>query len=220
MADVGGERPTSRWSARRPAGSSRSASSTPPKDSSTDWWRDGVTFTTASDAHRLERVGERADDLADLLEARGVHELATYNGAPASDDPAAGQLVATLAELAALRTSLSDAASTTCCASRRRGRLLADLSFSDMLLMARVDETATRVTTSFVVLGQMRPNNRSTLINDDLVGTTQRRRRVAARAPGLRERHADRRRGQRRRHRRRRAGVVRAGSIRRPRSWR
>ena len=38
----------------------------------------GVTFTTASDAHRLARVGERAGDLADLLEARGVHELASY----------------------------------------------------------------------------------------------------------------------------------------------
>ena len=38
----------------------------------------GLTFTTASDAHRLERVGERADDLAALLEARGVHELAIY----------------------------------------------------------------------------------------------------------------------------------------------
>ena len=39
----------------------------------------GVTFTTASDAHRLERVGQRAGDLAALLEARGVHELASYN---------------------------------------------------------------------------------------------------------------------------------------------
>ena len=38
----------------------------------------GVTFTTAWDAHRLERVGERAGDLAELLEARGVHELASY----------------------------------------------------------------------------------------------------------------------------------------------
>ena len=38
----------------------------------------GVTFTTASDAHRLERVGERSEDLATMLEARGVHELATY----------------------------------------------------------------------------------------------------------------------------------------------
>jgi histidinol-phosphatase (PHP family) len=38
----------------------------------------GLTFTTASDAHRLERVGERAGDLAEMLEARGVHELASY----------------------------------------------------------------------------------------------------------------------------------------------
>jgi histidinol-phosphatase (PHP family) len=40
----------------------------------------GLTFTTASDAHQLERVGERANDLAELLEARGVHELAIYSG--------------------------------------------------------------------------------------------------------------------------------------------
>ena len=39
----------------------------------------GVTFTTASDAHRLERVGERVGDLADLLEARGVTQLAAYS---------------------------------------------------------------------------------------------------------------------------------------------
>ena len=38
----------------------------------------GVTFTTASDAHRRERVGSRANELAALLEARGVTELATY----------------------------------------------------------------------------------------------------------------------------------------------
>lgn len=38
----------------------------------------GVTFTTASDAHRLERVGSRMDDLATLLEVRGVTELATF----------------------------------------------------------------------------------------------------------------------------------------------
>jgi histidinol-phosphatase (PHP family) len=39
----------------------------------------GVTFTTASDAHRHERVAERSNDLASLLEARGVHELASYD---------------------------------------------------------------------------------------------------------------------------------------------
>ncbi len=39
----------------------------------------GATFTTASDAHRLDRVSERAGDLATLLEARGVNELAAYD---------------------------------------------------------------------------------------------------------------------------------------------
>ena len=38
----------------------------------------GLTFTTASDAHGSERVGERAGDLATMLEARGVNELASY----------------------------------------------------------------------------------------------------------------------------------------------
>ncbi len=38
----------------------------------------GLTFTTASDAHGLERVGERAGDLAAMLEARGVTHLASY----------------------------------------------------------------------------------------------------------------------------------------------
>lgn len=40
----------------------------------------GVTFTTASDAHARERVGARASDLADLLEARGVTTLASFEG--------------------------------------------------------------------------------------------------------------------------------------------
>jgi histidinol-phosphatase (PHP family) len=38
----------------------------------------GVTFTTASDAHRSDRVAERAGDLRALLEARGVGSLAAY----------------------------------------------------------------------------------------------------------------------------------------------
>ena len=38
----------------------------------------GLTFTTASDAHGLERVGSRAGELADLLDARGVSQLASY----------------------------------------------------------------------------------------------------------------------------------------------
>ena len=59
-------------------GESPSASSTPPRGFLDRLVARGVTFTTASDAHRLARVGERAGDLADLLEARGVHELASY----------------------------------------------------------------------------------------------------------------------------------------------
>ena len=38
----------------------------------------GVSFTTASDAHRLGVVSARVGDVAALLEARGVHELASY----------------------------------------------------------------------------------------------------------------------------------------------
>jgi histidinol-phosphatase (PHP family) len=38
----------------------------------------GLTFTTASDAHARNRVGERSGDLATMLEQRGIHELASY----------------------------------------------------------------------------------------------------------------------------------------------
>lgn len=38
----------------------------------------GATFTMASDAHQRARVGERANDVADLLERHGVNHVATY----------------------------------------------------------------------------------------------------------------------------------------------
>jgi histidinol-phosphatase (PHP family) len=38
----------------------------------------GVTLTTASDAHRLERVADRVDDLRAMLAAHHVTELASY----------------------------------------------------------------------------------------------------------------------------------------------
>jgi len=79
--------------------------------------------------------------------------------------------VATLAELATLRTSLDEPVVDHLLRLTASWSLLADLSFSDMLLMARVDGP-TPADSGFVVLGQMRPNNRSTMINDDLVGTT------------------------------------------------
>jgi two-component sensor histidine kinase len=79
--------------------------------------------------------------------------------------------VATLAELAAQQTSLGEAVVDHLLRLTASWSLLSDLSFSDMLLMARVDEPNNRYEQHFVVLGQMRPNNRSTMINDDLVGT-------------------------------------------------
>ena len=81
--------------------------------------------------------------------------------------------MATLAELASLRTTFDEATVDHLLRLTASWSLLADLSFSDMLLMARVDgpDSGDR---DFVVLGQMRPNNRSTLLNEDLVGTTHR----------------------------------------------
>ncbi|MFY9783749.1 MAG: sensor histidine kinase [Acidimicrobiales bacterium] len=79
--------------------------------------------------------------------------------------------MATLAELAASRTRLDDASIDHLLRLTASWSLLSDLSFSDLLLMAKVDE-ATRDEQRFVVLGQMRPNNRATLIEEDLLGTT------------------------------------------------
>jgi len=80
--------------------------------------------------------------------------------------------VATLAELASQRTSLDEYAIDHLLRLSASWSLLSDLSFSDLLLMTTV-EGHERNDETLVVLGQMRPNNRTTLINDDLVGTTQ-----------------------------------------------
>lgn len=82
--------------------------------------------------------------------------------------------MATLAELTAEHTSLLQPSVDHLLRLTVSWSLLADLSFSDMLLMTKVDELTSPGEDNFVVLGQMRPNNRSTLMNDDLVGTLQR----------------------------------------------
>jgi len=79
--------------------------------------------------------------------------------------------VTTLVELCEDRTSLSDMAIDHLLRLTASWSLLADLSFSDMVLAAP-DEVSSDAE-SFVVLGQVRPNNRSTLIVDDLIGTVQ-----------------------------------------------
>jgi two-component sensor histidine kinase len=79
--------------------------------------------------------------------------------------------VATLAELANLRTRLDEPAVDHLLRLTASWSLLADLAFSDLVLMARV-ERGDGDEGRFVVLGQMRPNNRTTIVSEDLVGTT------------------------------------------------
>jgi two-component sensor histidine kinase len=79
----------------------------------------------------------------------------------------------TLADLASVRTTLNGPETDHLMRLVASWSLLSDLSFSDMLLMAPNANPATVGPTDFVVLGQVRPNNRATLIGDDLVGTTQ-----------------------------------------------
>jgi two-component system, sensor histidine kinase PdtaS len=81
--------------------------------------------------------------------------------------------VATLGELATQRVGLGAGATDHLGRLIASWSLLADLSFSDMILMARISGEEGHAE-SFIVLGQKRPNNRSTMINDDLVGTTHR----------------------------------------------
>ena len=81
--------------------------------------------------------------------------------------------MATLAELASARTRLDELAIDHLLRLIASWSLLADLAFSDMLLMAALDDgRGNGGDEHFIVLGQMRPNNRTTLINDDLMGTT------------------------------------------------
>jgi two-component sensor histidine kinase len=81
--------------------------------------------------------------------------------------------VATIAELVAQHTKLDEAATDHLLRLMASWSLLSDLAFSDLLLMAKVNQRDGG-DESFVVLGQMRPNNRTTLINNDLVGSTHR----------------------------------------------
>jgi two-component system, sensor histidine kinase PdtaS len=80
--------------------------------------------------------------------------------------------MASLAELAQHHTQLDDEAVAQLLRLTTSWSLLADLSFSDMVLMAP-EKNQGRDLDNFIVLAQMRPNNRATLLVDDLVGTRQ-----------------------------------------------
>lgn len=81
--------------------------------------------------------------------------------------------MATLAELAQHHTNLRVEEVEHLLRLTTSWSLLADLSFSDMVLMTP-DQGADSNIENFVVLAQMRPNNRATLLAEDLVGTVQR----------------------------------------------
>jgi two-component sensor histidine kinase len=80
--------------------------------------------------------------------------------------------MATPAELARLRTQLDEAQTEHLQRLLGSWSLLADLAFSDLLLVASVASPTQSSEPQLVVLGQIRPNNRSTLISHDLVGQT------------------------------------------------
>jgi histidinol-phosphatase (PHP family) len=58
----------------------------------------GVGFTTASDAHGLERVADRADDLREILLSAGVDELVAYRARRPRHVPIAPALVRPIEE--------------------------------------------------------------------------------------------------------------------------
>lgn len=76
----------------------------------------------------------------------------------------------TLVELAEITSGLSDYAIDHLLRLTASWSLLSDLAFSDMLLVS-ADATELNLE-GFVVLGQMRPNNRSTIVANDLLGTS------------------------------------------------
>jgi two-component sensor histidine kinase len=80
--------------------------------------------------------------------------------------------MATPAELARLRTQLNEEQTDHLQRLLASWSLLADLSFSDLLLVAPVAAPPPGTGPQLVVLGQVRPNNRSTSISQDLVGQT------------------------------------------------
>ena len=153
----------------------------------------GVPLTTASDAHRLEHVADRADDLRAVLGAAGAGVLQGYRGrtavrrSPVTGLGRGGGLMPTPAELALSHTDLKPEELEHLQRLLGSWSVLADLSFSDLLLLVPVHAAGERrrrrrgrrrrtdpadEDPELVVLGQMRPNNRPTLVDQDLVGQT------------------------------------------------
>ena len=80
--------------------------------------------------------------------------------------------MATPAELALDRTGLDDVQLAHLLRLLGTWGVLADLSFSDLVLLAPISESYPGPASSLVILGQMRPSNSATVIEHDLVGQT------------------------------------------------
>jgi two-component sensor histidine kinase len=80
--------------------------------------------------------------------------------------------VATPAELALERTGLDEIQLAHLLRLLGTWGVLADLSFSDLVLLAPISESYPGPASSLVILGQMRPSNSATVIEHDLVGQT------------------------------------------------
>ena len=109
-----------------------------------------------------------------MLEARGVNRVGVLHATPAPDDSASGAVVATLAELAAVRTDLDEPSIDHLLRLIASWSLLADLAFSDMLLMAKVRRGWTTTTRASWCSARCVRTIAPRSINDDLVGTTHR----------------------------------------------
>ena len=106
----------------------------------------GVPLTTASDAHRLEHVADRADDLRAVLGAAGAGELQGYRGrapyaVPVAERAGEVTLMPTPAELALSHTDLKPEELEHLQRLLGSWSVLADLSFSDLLLLVPVHAT-------------------------------------------------------------------------------
>ncbi len=138
----------------------------------------GVPLTTASDAHRLPDVADRADE----VRARSSSPPGSTGCRPTaiaghgSSRSPRGAEMPTPAELAFERTDLDETQLGHLQRLLGTWGILADLSFSDLVLMApmhptEVDDDRTGGL-ALVILGQMRPSNSATVVEHDLVGQT------------------------------------------------
>ena len=142
----------------------------------------GVPFTTASDAHRHEHVADRAAALRGLLDAVGVDTLQAYRGRvphqvavgspPARERRGRKRCPLRPSWRSPTRSSSpkSSAISSACSAAGASWPTSPSRTCSSWSRCNAGAGQPAPEDPELVVLGQMRPNNRPTLVDQDLVG--------------------------------------------------